>query len=46
VRIKGLSLQCEEKSSGERSSSLVIAFLGGMLVVYGTSEVCVHRKGR
>jgi hypothetical protein len=43
--MKGLSLQIEENSSGERFESRVMAFEGGMLVVYGCKGVCVQRNG-
>ena len=43
--MKGLSLQVEENSSGERFESRVMAFEGGMLQLYGCKGVCVQRNG-
>lgn len=39
VRMKGLLLQVEENSSGERFPNLGMAFPDGILVVNGTREV-------
>jgi len=35
VRMNGLSLQCSENASGVRSERRVMAFVDGILVVYG-----------